>query len=116
VNRLGKFASRFSSFESVDVFKEGIWSITDKVGHMGNEWYKLLKDFLKKEKLQNRKQYTFATPFVDKDGKPIYTIFPTFGQIDSITEFETSDIEEIQEKNQLGESGGNTIHMRSRWD
>lgn len=112
LNRLLKFSNRFKEFENMDLFKEGVWSVTDKTNHIGNEWYKLLKEFLKTEKLKNRKDYTFETPFVDKDKKPIYTLFPTFGEIDSISAFETSDIEEIQNKNQLGESGGNTIHMR----
>jgi len=112
LDRLVDFSKRFDYFKNLDIVKDGIWSVTDKTNHIGNEWYKILKDFLKNEKLKNVKDYTFKTPFVDKDGKPIYTIFPTFGEIDSISEFETSDIEEIQDKNQLGESGGNTIHMR----
>lgn len=112
LDRLLSFANRFPEFENIDLHKEGTWSVTDKTNHIGNEWYKLLKDFLKNEKLKNKKDYTFETPFVNKDGKPLKTLFPTFGEIDSISEFETSDIGEIQDKNQLGDSGGNTIHMR----
>ena len=40
-------------------------------------------------------------------------LFPTFGEVDSISEFETADIEEMQNKNEIGTSGGNTIHMRA---
>lgn len=112
LDRLLTFASRFPEFQNVDLHHEKIWSVTDKTNHLGNEWYKILKEFLKNEKLKNKKEYTFETPFIDKDGKPIQVLFPTFGEIDSISEFETADIEDIQDKNQLGESGGNTIHMR----
>lgn len=112
LDRLLTFAHRFKEFNNIDLHKEGIWSVTDKTNHIGNEWYKILKDFLRNEKIKNKSSYIFETPFIDKDGKPIKTLFPTFGEIDSISEFETSDIEEIQDKNQLGESGGNTIHMR----
>jgi len=112
LDRLSDFSKKFDEFKNVDIVRDGIWSVTDKTNHVGNEWYKILKEFLRNEKLKNKKDYTFETPFIDKEGKPIYTLFPTFGEIDSISEFETSDIEDIQDKNQLGESGGNTIHMR----
>ncbi len=111
-DRLARLANSFEEFGGVDIQQEGVWSVTDRSMHIGNEWYEILKDFLKKEKLKNKKDYTFQTPFVEKDGKPITTLFPTFGEIDSISAFETSDTQEIQNKNQLGDSGGNTIHMR----
>ena len=112
IERLKDFAKTFPAFRNIDLFKEGVWSVTDKSHHTGNEWYKLLKEFLKNEKIKNNKKYTFETPFKGIDDKPIYTVFPTFGQIDSISEFETADIEEIQDKAELGDSAGNTIHMR----
>lgn len=112
LTRLQEFANKFEVFKGMNIFKEGIWSVTDKTHHLGNEWYKLLKDFLKNEKVKNKKDYILETPFINKENKPIYTLFPTFGEIDSISEFETADIEDIQDKNELGESGGNTIHMR----
>lgn len=113
LDRMLKFSQRFSAFANNDIIHDGIWSITDKTHHMGNEWYKILKTFLRDEKVKNKKAYTLETPFVDKDHKPVHAIFPTFGEVDSITEFETSDIGDIQDKHELGESGGNTIHMRS---
>lgn len=112
-DRLLEFSRRFDQFKDIDIQRIGAWSITDKTNHIGNEWYMLLKEFLKTEKIKNRKGYLFDTPFTDKDGAVISTIFPTFGEIDSISEFETSDIEEIQDKNQLGDAKGNTIHMRA---
>lgn len=112
-NHLIELSHKFNSFKDIDLCDEGIWSITDKTHHLGNEWFKILKDFLKNEKVKNKKDYLFETPICDKNGKPIYTIFPSFGDVDSISEFATSDVEEIQDKNELGDSGGNTIHMRS---
>lgn len=112
-DRLRRFSQTFNNFKEFDVIDSGAWSITDKTRHLGDEWYRLLKDFLKAEKIKNKKKYTLETPMVDKDLNPIMAVFPTFGEVDSITEFETSDIEEIQNKNKLGESGGNMIHARS---
>jgi hypothetical protein len=112
LDRLHRFSTNFPEFKGLDLHQDGYWSVTDKTNHNGNEWYKLLRNFLRLEKLKNAKEYTYETPFIDKDGKAINVLFPTFGEIDSISEFDTADIEEIQDKNQLGESGGNTIHMR----
>lgn len=104
---------KFDIFKDIDLCKEGAWSITDKTHHLGNEWFKLLKDFLRNEKIKNAKNYTLETPFLDKENKPIHAIFPSFGDLDSVSEFSCADIEEIQNKNELGDSGGNTIHMRN---
>lgn len=112
LDRLLSFAQRFHAFTGIDLFKEGVWSVTDKTIHLGNEWFKILKNFLRDEKVKNAKNYTFETPFVDKEGKPIFTLFPTFGELDSVSEFETADIGDIYDKNEIGESGGNTVHMR----
>lgn len=112
LDRLLHFAQRFEVFRNINVFKEGIWSITDKTQHSGNEWYKLLKEFLKENKIKSKKDLLLPTPFIDKEGSPIKAMLPTFGEIDSISEFETEDIYEIQDKNELGESGGNMIHAR----
>jgi hypothetical protein len=111
-DRLKDLSSRFDHFKDTDIIADKLLSITDKTMHMGNEWYEILKTFLKGDKLKNKKDYMIATPFTDPEGKIINTVFPTFGEIDSISEFETADIQEIQNKNELGDSGGNTIHMR----
>lgn len=112
IERLETFSKKFKYLKDVDLFSNQYWNVTDKTNHLGNEWFKKLKDFIKNEKIKNNKQYTFETPILNKDGKPINIIFPTFGEIDSISEFETADIEEITDKNEIGESGGNTIYMR----
>lgn len=112
-DRLSSFAARFEQFDGHDLIKEGIWNITDATKYMGNEWFSLLRGYLKNEKMKNVKNYTFATPLMDKEGKAIMAVMPTFGQLDSLTKFQTADIEEMQSKNQLGESGGNTIFMRA---
>lgn len=112
-DRLRYFSKHFEEFRNIDIIDEGIWNISDSTKHSGNEWFKLMRDFLKGEKVKNVKNYTLKTPFMGRDGKPVTTIMPTFGELDSLTKFVTDDIEEMQNKNQLGESGGNTIFMRA---
>jgi hypothetical protein len=108
---LRKFASRFEVFNKKDIFNGGTWQITDKTVYYANEWYEVLKTFLN-DKKKNADKISLTTPFLDRDGKLMKIITPTFGAVDSFSEFETSDVADIQNKNELGDSGGNTIHMR----
>lgn len=112
-SRLLQFTRTFPEFSEVDILREGMWMVTDVTKHHGNEWFKMLKDFLRSEKIKNAKSYTFTTPFPDEDGKPFKTLLPTFGELDSLSKFLTSDVEEIQDKNEIGESGGNMVFARS---
>lgn len=111
-SRLQVFVDKFPALKELDILNTGLWVVTDKVQHSGNEWYEKLKEFLNKDKVKNQKDYTVLTPFLTPLGKPISTIFPTFGEIDSMSEFITDDVTNVQEENELGDSGGNTMHMR----
>jgi len=106
-------SQKFEPFANLDLPSLGAWSITDKTHHLGNEWFKMLKDFLRNEKIKNKKQYLMQTPFLDRNLRPMYVIFPSFSDIDSVSEFKTADVEEIQDKSEIGDSGGNTIYMRA---
>ena len=110
--RLQSFVDKFKALSSANLLESGAWSITDKTMHLGNEWFKILKNFLKEEKIKNKNKYLVDTPILGKDGQAIKTVFPSFGEIDSISEFETADIEDIMDKSEIGESSGNTLHMR----
>jgi hypothetical protein len=112
VNRLYQFTQKHEIFKNRNIIEEGLWSITDKTKHSGNEWFELLKKFLKEEKIKRKKELTFDTPMLDSKGNPIQTLFPTFGEIDSMSEFDVDTVQDIQDKSELGESTGNMIHMR----
>ena len=112
-SRLLSFAKRFKEFVNIDIIEEGMWKITDAVKHLGDEWYKIMKDYLRDTKIKNKKNLILKTPFIDKKGEAIMTVFPTFGQIDSLTKFITSDVDDIGNKNKLGEGGGNMVFARA---
>jgi hypothetical protein len=111
-SNLRKFYSRIPEFKNEDILQTGRWVITDKTIYYANVWYQILKDFLN-EKKKNASKILRDTPFKDRSGiKHLQILTPTFTEIDSFSEFETEDVAEIQNKNELGDSGGNTIHMR----
>jgi len=109
---LSRFISRFKYLADKNILGDGTWNVTDKTVYFANVWYEELKKFLK-AKVANKKQLLVTTPFYERDGKTQQRILPpTFSQVDSFSEFETEDVAKIQDENELGDSGANTIHMR----
>ncbi len=112
INHQLKLAARFEYLKNVSLIQNGYWHISDKTTFYANKWYEKVKDFIQ-NKIDNKKEIFYSTPFVDFDGKSQFKMMvPTFGDIDSFSEFETEDVAKIQDENELGDSGGNTIHMR----
>ena len=109
IAHLASFHEEFS--KECDLFLTRRWIITDKTIVSGTEYYAKKKAYLD-NKVKNKAKLLIDTPFLERDGKTtIKIIFPTFSQVDSFTEFETDDVTEMQ-KNELGDAGANTIHMR----
>lgn len=109
---LKRYISRFPNLKDKNIIGDGTWLITDKTIYYANKWFEELKVFFKL-KHDNLKDLMVSTPFIDRSGKEaVKIITPTFSEVDSFSEFETEDVAEIQTKNELGDSGANTIHMR----
>lgn len=101
-------------FEGMDFFDHAnmIWKVTDKTVYYGDEYFEKMKDFIQ-HKRKNEKSYLVNTPFLDRDGVTLFKIiFPTFGQIDSISDFQSKAEMTMQDTNELGASGANTLHMK----
>lgn len=108
---LKRFITPFEEFKDIDIFKDRIWEITDKTIYQADEWFDLMKDFLK-SKMETKSSYV-DTPFLDRDGKTLLrTCIPTFTEIDSFSKFTTTGDLKMMDENSLGESGANTLHMR----
>lgn len=103
-------------FRDIDLFAEGRYTITDKADMYGEKWFSGLKKFLE-EKEKNRKELLQETPFMSADKVNLVKIMqPTFSLIDSFSEFETSNTGDMMEKNEIGDSGANTLYMRQGLD
>jgi hypothetical protein len=110
-HRLSQIARGIRTWDGIDVANDGVVEITDKTLLLGNEWYEKKKEQYK-AKVKAGKSIVVSLPFLEKDGSQITVPFPTFDAIDSFTEFETADVDEMQRDNELGDSGANTIFMR----
>lgn len=102
----------FNVFKDRNLIEEGLVNPTNKAIYLGNEIWQKIRENLK-EKVGDKKKRMFNTAFLDRDKvSPMKVMVPWFTDIDSLSQFMTADVDEMMEKNELGDSGGNTIFMR----
>lgn len=111
-DRLKMLVAKVEGLADEDLIDNSRWIITDKTKYHGNEWFEKMKEYMD-AKIKNGKSITELTPFLDRDGKTQLTMLtPTFTEIDSLTKFETESSYSMQEDNELGDSGANTLYMK----
>lgn len=99
--------------EGEDLSEDGTnrWKLTDQIGYWGNEWFTQKREFLQ-AKVKGGSKYMLETPYVDHKGQPYKVFYPTSSLLDSLTKFRTSSAAEMDDSNELGGSGANTIYMK----
>lgn len=109
-SRIEELAQFFVNLKDKFITESGLWNLTNSTVYYANKWFDKLKDYLK-EKFASKEAWTFL-PFIGRDKKPLKMLLPTFAIVDSFSRFETDDVVKIQDEVELGDSSGNTIHMR----
>lgn len=104
--------SRFFSSLDMDFFDEGVWTVDSPLTMAGEDWVQEHKSVLN-EKIKNRRKYNVKTPFVERDGSAKEIPFPDFGQMDSISEFSITELDNMRDKNKLGDSKANPLYLRA---
>lgn len=111
-DRKVEMTQKFPIYEGRNLLDEGKWIITDKRKGALDVWYEQYKQFIDTKKKLPAKEM-LETPFFGYNNSYTIKSLPvTFNIIDSITDAETSHAESIREKIELGDSDGNTMHMR----
>ncbi len=111
-HRMLNLSFSFEVFKERNLIEEGLMNPTNKAIYSGNEFWHFTRTYLK-EKIANKKRRMYKTAFLSRDKvTPMEVMCPWFTDIDSLSQFMTSDVEEMMDKNELGDSGGNTIFMR----
>lgn len=110
--RQAALAGNIEGLEGEDnPIENGRWNITDKVRYMGNVWFEKYKEYCA-TKVKSADKLQVNTPFLDRNGNNMTIMTPTFVGVDSFSEFETDDVADMRNDNELGDSGGNTDFMR----
>ncbi len=114
INR-GRKAMLAERFESLQGDNNPVWNervnLTNKEIYYGNQWFELLKK-MATDKGTHRKALLRETPFLDRFSKPVQILVPTLVMVDSFSKFQTEDVADMLEQNELGDSGQNTSYMK----
>lgn len=103
----------FPKLTELDAFNAGIIQISDITAGSNNDWFQAQKDWITAEKIKAKNLTKYQLPYLDRNGKDLMTtIMPSFGFIDSVSEFSSEAVQAIRDDNELGESGMNIINMR----
>lgn len=95
-----------------DLFSAGRFSLTNKVNYSGNKFFEMIKEWLEEKRKDRKNQYD--TPFADRGGKTPFRMYvPTTCAVDSISEFDTDDIDATRDKTELGSGAQNIVNMRA---
>lgn len=112
VEGLLRLIYRFKLLVEMDAYRSGIISVSDAGNYMGDAYYDLVKEFRRmKTKMVN--ELMVPTAFYNHfKGELLQIILPTFEYIDSFSRFDTQDVDDIRQKNSLGDSAANAQHLR----
>lgn len=113
--RIMDLASMIEEFGGEDIIENERYIVTSRVQYTGDEYYDTTKEWLemKYETAMKDKSMRGKLPFLKKGTNELMeAIVPTFGLLDSFTDFVTKDVMKMQDDNKLGESGQNTMFMR----
>ncbi len=97
-----------TSFE--DMIRDGSFNIVSSVELAGDEWWRILVDEYKTRR--SEKNGMRETVFKNFDGSPRMMLDPWLFLVDSMTMLKTSNILDLEAKNDAGESGLNVAAMR----
>lgn len=110
--RLNALYASITHQPGVDLTDPPRIQITDNTVMSGNEWFAKFRE-LGRAKIKDRKAYTATTPFWNAKTKSlITTYYPTLFGMDSLSQFMTDSVDGIFEKNEVGDSGANTVFMK----
>ena len=107
--RIETLAKSTLYLKDIDIVDTGLYLLTNRSTMPGEEYYGVWKAGLEskvKDKLPMQR-----TPFVTRKGEFFEMLPPSLNSIDSITDFTTSNTDEMLTKHELGDSKQNRVFM-----
>lgn len=107
--RVEGLSKSFDYLKDVDLVGNGLYLLTNRSTEIGEEYYKNWKTGL--ESKVKEKMPMVATPFVTRSGEFFKILPPTQNSIDSITDFTTTNTDDMLAKIDLGDSKQNRAYL-----
>lgn len=110
VPRYTALSQHYDYLRDIDYEHDPQFWFTDLSRYSGDHFYKEY-DTIVRNKPKQPKEYMRTTPFLDSDGKNLMAMYPTSLFIDSFSKFQTSEVQQMYEKNKIGDAKNNTDAM-----
>lgn len=116
--RLEALSRHMENIRDIDLTEMGRLLLTDSATMKGDVWYRAFRDYTdNKVSKENVKGWTRQTPFWDdRQQQYITALVPTIAEIDSLSMFTTTGVQEIYDEKDIGSSDMNTEALRSSRD
>lgn len=108
--RLNGLASSISTLNDVNLAELPSFVLTDMTTYSGNKWWAEYQQIINERKADKKIKVT--TPFKDSAGSYIKVSRPSVGEVDSLSMFNTDNIIDLGEKEEIGSSKRNTEAAR----
>lgn len=110
--RLNKLYESITHVLGTDLTDPARILITDNTVMSGNEWFAKFRE-MGAAKKKDAKSYMRTTPFWNARSKQLIRAFyPSLFGLDSLSQFMTDSVDGVFEKNEVGDSGANTVFMK----
>ena len=109
INRLEDMANKYAYIPKNPITEKGLWDISDKTSLPAEKWFNNILTYTE-EKKKDKSIIVEYTAFKDPYGDGVLKmILPTFGEIDSLSEFEAESTMNMVEKDI---EDANTVFMK----
>ncbi|ARV77331.1 putative UvsX protein [Pseudomonas phage Noxifer] len=110
--RFQTISMAFAELAMINWEEDELYTFTDLSRYTGDVLMKLYRDTVY-EKTKDPKKNIMTTPFLDKDGDFRQAYIPTSLLIDSFSKFQIKEVQDMYDKNKIGDSKNNTDAMTS---
>lgn len=113
-SRVTDLASHLPEYDGIDPLLTERFVVTNRKHYSGDQWYEETKEWLElKMEIGKKKDGVGKLPFLKLGTNELMEmIIPTFGILDSWTDFVTKDVSKMNDDVELGGKGAETMFMR----
>lgn len=108
--RFATISATYKELQGINYEEDEQFTFTDLSRYTGDMLFQLFRTTVY-EKIKDPKKCTITTPFLDRDGEARKAYYPTSLLIDSFSKFQIKEVQDMYDKNKIGDAKNNTDAM-----
>lgn len=111
LQRMNQLKKNLKILDDMDFTNTDRFMKSDKVEMNGEKWLKALDNYIDRKSKETKTQL-YTSPFIDRNGEYIKCWNPTIWELDSLSAWSSTSVENMFEKNDAGSSENNVVFMK----